>query len=76
MEDFIATVRSDRIRELLEVAIMSRDAFRRFKDVLLEWLGIAPAAENRKEEDCLEAVHRRNGTFLQIAQFVAGFRQP
>ena len=34
MEDFIATVRGPHIRELLEVAIMGRGAFRRFKDVL------------------------------------------
>lgn len=34
MEDFIATVRSPHLRELLEVAITGRGAFRRFKDVL------------------------------------------
>ncbi|MBI2906204.1 MAG: hypothetical protein HYX92_00970 [Chloroflexi bacterium] len=34
MEEFIATVRSERLRELLEVAINGRGAFRRFKDVL------------------------------------------
>jgi len=37
MEDFIATVRNPHIRELLEVAIMGRGAFRRFKDVLLNY---------------------------------------
>ncbi len=37
MEDFIATVRNPRIRELLDVAIMGRGAFRRFKDVLLNY---------------------------------------
>jgi hypothetical protein len=34
MVDFIATVRSSHIRELLEVAIIGRGAFRRFKDTL------------------------------------------
>ncbi|MCX6031348.1 MAG: UPF0158 family protein [Chloroflexi bacterium] len=37
MEDFIATARDDHVRELLEVAIMGRGAFRRFKDVLLSY---------------------------------------
>jgi len=37
MEDFIVTVRNAHIRELLEVAIMGRGAFRRFKDVLLRY---------------------------------------
>ncbi len=37
MEDFIATVRNPHLRELLEVAIMGRGAFRRFKDVLLTY---------------------------------------
>ncbi|PKO21169.1 MAG: hypothetical protein CVU38_16225 [Chloroflexi bacterium HGW-Chloroflexi-1] len=37
MEDFIATVRNDHIREVLDVAIMGRGAFRRFKDVLLSY---------------------------------------
>jgi hypothetical protein len=37
MEDFIATVRNPHLRELLEVAIMGRGAFRRFKDVLLNY---------------------------------------
>ena len=37
MEDFIATVRNSRIRELLDVAIMGRGAFRRFKDVLYNY---------------------------------------
>ena len=37
MEDFIATVRNPHIRELLEVAITGRGAFRRFKDVLYNY---------------------------------------
>jgi hypothetical protein len=37
MEDFITTVRSPHLRELLEVAITGRGAFRRFKDVLLNY---------------------------------------
>ena len=34
MEDFRATVRDQRLQELLDVAIQGRGAFRRFKDVL------------------------------------------
>jgi hypothetical protein len=37
MEDFTATVCNDHVRELLEVAIMGRGAFRRFKNVLLRY---------------------------------------
>lgn len=37
MEDFIATVRNPHLRELLEVAITGRGAFRRFKDVLYNY---------------------------------------
>lgn len=37
MEDFIATVKDEHLAELLEVAINSRGAFRRFKDVLLRY---------------------------------------
>ncbi len=37
MEDFIVTVRNPHIRELLDVAIMGRGAFRRFKDVLYNY---------------------------------------
>jgi hypothetical protein len=35
MQDFIATVKDERLSELLEVAISGKGAFRRFKDVLL-----------------------------------------
>jgi hypothetical protein len=34
MQEFIATVSDSRLRELLEVAIAGKGAFRRFKDVL------------------------------------------
>ncbi len=37
MEDFIATVRDQRLQERLERAIAGRGAFRRFKDVLAEY---------------------------------------
>ncbi|OIO96743.1 MAG: hypothetical protein AUK03_03435 [Anaerolineae bacterium CG2_30_64_16] len=37
MEDLITTVKNPHLRELLEVAIMGRGAFRRFKDVLLNY---------------------------------------
>jgi len=37
MIDFIATVDNERLAELLEVAINGKGAFRRFKDVLLNY---------------------------------------
>ncbi len=37
MQDFIATVTDPYLQRLLEVAIMGRGAFRRFKDVLLDY---------------------------------------
>ncbi|MFC1955908.1 UPF0158 family protein [Chloroflexota bacterium] len=37
MQDFIATVENEHIAELLEVAINGKGAFRRFKDVLLNY---------------------------------------
>ena len=37
MEDFIATVDNNRLVDLLEVAIQGKGAFRRFKDVLLNY---------------------------------------
>jgi hypothetical protein len=37
MQDFIATVKDERLTALLEVAIDGKGAFRRFKDVLLDY---------------------------------------
>ncbi len=37
MQDFIATVKDERLTALLEVAINGKGAFRRFKDVLLDY---------------------------------------
>jgi hypothetical protein len=37
MQDFIATVKDECLSELLEVAISGKGAFRRFKDVLLNY---------------------------------------
>jgi len=37
MQDFIATVEDERLTELLEVAVNGKGAFRRFKDVLLNY---------------------------------------
>lgn len=37
MVDFTATVRNPQLRQLLEVALNGKGAFRRFKDVLLEY---------------------------------------
>jgi hypothetical protein len=37
MQDFITTVKNERLSELLEVAISGKGAFRRFKDVLLNY---------------------------------------
>jgi len=38
MVDFITTVKNERLAELLEAAISGKGAFRRFKDVLLNYL--------------------------------------
>jgi hypothetical protein len=43
MEDFVATVKDDRIVELLQVALRGRRPFRRFKDALFRY----PAEEQR-----------------------------
>jgi hypothetical protein len=63
MEDFIATVRNDHVRELLEVAIMGRGAFRRFKDVLLRyprererWFAFQDARLRRRVLEWLESL--------------------
>jgi hypothetical protein len=37
MADFVGTLRNARLRDLLEVALAGRGAFRRFKDVLLDY---------------------------------------
>ncbi len=37
MQDFIATVEDEHLAQLLEVAINGKGAFRRFKDVLLNY---------------------------------------
>jgi len=37
MEDFIATINDEHLVDLLEVAIQGKGAFRRFKDVLLNY---------------------------------------
>ena len=37
MEDFIVTVEDERVREKLLVAVNGRGAFKRFKDVLLDY---------------------------------------
>jgi len=37
MEDFIVTVEDERVREKLIVAVNGRGAFKRFKDVLLDY---------------------------------------
>jgi hypothetical protein len=37
MQDFIATVKNEHLSELLEVAISGKGAFRRFKDVLINY---------------------------------------
>lgn len=57
IEDFIATVRTPHLREQLEVAILGHGAFRRFKDVLLNY----PKERQRwfafRDEIMLERVH-------------------
>ncbi len=62
MEDFIATVEDDHLRELLSVAIHGRGAFRRFKDVLYDyprerkrWFEFADSQVRRRVLDWLES---------------------
>ncbi len=58
MVDFIATIDNERLVELLEVAINGKGAFRRFKDVLLNYPGERERwfnfKDNRIEEKALE----------------------
>jgi predicted nucleotidyltransferase len=62
MEDFIATVEDDHLRELLWVAIQGRGAFRRFKDVLHgyprereRWFSFGDTQVRRRVLDWLES---------------------
>ena len=58
MVDFIATVKDERLVELLEVAINGKGAFRRFKDVLLNYAEERESwfqfKDDRMEEKALE----------------------
>lgn len=62
MEDFIGTVRNERLREKLEVAIQGQGAFRRFKDVLASapdererWFAFKDERVRRRVLEWLEA---------------------
>ncbi len=64
MADFVETLRSAHLRELLEVALRGKGAFRRFKDVLANY----PAErerwfefESRRERETIEAWARQQG---------------
>lgn len=64
MADFAETVRSAHLRELLDVALRGKGAFRRFKDVLLGY----PAErerwfefENQRQRETIEAWAREQG---------------
>jgi hypothetical protein len=64
MVDFVETVRSHHLRELLSVAIRGSGAFRRFKDVLLDY----PAErerwfefESQREREAIEEWAREQG---------------
>ena len=58
MQDFIATVKDEHLAELLEVAINGKGAFRRFKDVLINYPeereGWFKFKDERMEERALE----------------------
>jgi predicted nucleotidyltransferase len=62
MEDFIATVEDEHLRQLLWVAINGRGAFRRFKDILYDhsrernrWFSFGDAQVRRRVLDWLES---------------------
>ncbi len=68
MVDFVETVRSDHLRELLSVALRGKGAFRRFKDVLLDY----PAErerwfefESRRERETIEAWVKEQGLEIE-----------
>ena len=58
MQDFITTVKDEHLAELLEVAINGKGAFRRFKDVLINYPeereGWFKFKDDRMEERALE----------------------
>lgn len=63
MERFIGTVKDEHLRDLLEVAINGRGAFRRFKDVLFNypderqrWFDFQSQRERRRIVDWLESI--------------------
>jgi hypothetical protein len=63
MERFIATVKNEHLRDLLEVAINGRGVFRRFKDVLLNypderqrWFDFQSDRERRRIVAWLESI--------------------
>ena len=67
--DFIATVKDDHLAQLLEVAIDGKGAFRRFKDVLLNypeererWFGFK---DDKMEERALEWLEDIGVTLIQ-----------
>jgi len=67
--DFIATVKDDHLAQLLEVAIDGKGAFRRFKDVLLNypeererWFGFK---DDKMEERALEWLDDIGVTLIQ-----------
>ncbi len=68
MVDFVETVRSDHLRELLSVALRGKGAFRRFKDVLLDY----PAErerwfefESRRERETIEEWAQEQGVEIE-----------
>ena len=63
MEEFIETVRDERLREKLAIAIEGKGAFRRFKDVLLnypeareEWFAFEARVKQQWARDWLESM--------------------
>ena len=69
MVEFIATVKDERLVELLEVAINGKGAFRRFKDVLLNYPEERESwfqfKDDRIEEKTLEWLDDIDVSFIQ-----------
>jgi len=69
MADFAETVRNAHLRELLDIALRGKGAFRRFKDVLLNypeererWFRF----ENQREREMIEAWAREQGVEINF----------
>ena len=69
MVDFAETVRNAHLRELLDVALRGKGAFRRFKDVLLNYpeeRGRWFEFESQRKRETIEAWAREQGVDINI----------